>query len=164
VARKRVTDEDRLEVTRVALEGIASGADANDLVRKLAAFHPAHNTFPGELALELAADALNVAGVSRESPLDDEGLRERFLPECEFHGRSDHQHSHFALRAAAMIHGGVRPDLLEEVRWWRNDDFWSYAVYALVIYARAAADRVGQPASVVAREIAARRGVVLPPS
>src|SRR2546428_13976311 len=58
MARKRVTDDDRLEAMRLALKGVAADADAHDLARPLAPFHPKNDTFPGELPLELAADAL----------------------------------------------------------------------------------------------------------
>jgi hypothetical protein len=50
----------------------------------LASPHPRNNTFPAEVFLRLAADALDCCGASRADPLPVEGLRERFLPECAF--------------------------------------------------------------------------------
>ena len=44
--------------------------------------------------------------------------------------------------AAAAIHGGTEPGLLEEVAWWQADDFWQYALFAAVAYIRAATSRV----------------------
>jgi hypothetical protein len=58
-----------------------------------------------------------------------------------------------------MLRAGVQPDLLGEVIWWNSDDLWVFAFYALVIYARAAADRCGEPVAEVCRRVAARYGI-----
>src|SRR5260221_13704918 len=79
----------------------------------------ARDLFPGDLLVELAADALEVGGVSRAEPVDATDLRERMLPEREFSGNTEHQKSWAALRAAAMTHAGVRPNLLGDVGWWK---------------------------------------------
>ncbi len=71
-----------------------------------------------------------------------EGLRERFLPERTFRGRQNHK-LQYAVLAAAALHGGTEPDLLDEVAWWQADDFWQYALFAAVAYIRAAASRAG---------------------
>src|SRR5580658_7562340 len=76
-----------------------------------------------------------------------EGLRERFLPECTFRGRENTK-VQYAVLAAAALHGGTEPDLLDEVAWWQTDDFWQYALFAAVAYIRAAASR----ASVLVRQ------------
>ena len=73
-----------------------------------------------------------------------EGIQERFLPEYTFRGRENHK-LQFAVLAAAALHGGVEPDLLDEVAWWQTDDFWQYALFAAVAYIRVAADRAGVP-------------------
>jgi hypothetical protein len=70
----------------------------------------------------------------RARPLEYEGIRERYLPEYEFRGRSDHRKSHYSLGGAAMVRAGLQPDLLGEVIWWSSDDLWIFALYALVIY------------------------------
>jgi hypothetical protein len=121
--------------------------------------HPRNDTFPAEVLLELAADALDVASASRDSPLEFERICERYLPESLAHSKAQHRKSKFALRAAAMVHGGVDPGLLDEVQWWRSDDLWSWSLEALVVYVRAAADRTGQPVAAVARRISAERHV-----
>jgi hypothetical protein len=158
VPAKGVTPDDRVTAIRVALTGLASGVDANDLAEQLGSLHPAGNTFPGEVMLDLAADALDVVGVSRDRPVEYRDMLERFLSECELRG-GDHRKSHFALHAAAMIHGGVRPDLLEELAWWRADDFWLFATFALVVYARVAVEQSGEPIVVIAQQIGRRHGV-----
>ncbi len=162
-ARRRPGAEDRLNAIRTALQGIASHADPLDVTPELASLHPKNNTFPGEVLLALAADALDEAGASREHPVSYEGLRERYLPEIEFRGRVEHHKSHYALQAAAMIHGGVEPDLLGEVTWWSRDDLWLWSLYALVIYVRVAAERTGRTVGAVCQSVATRHGVDLIP-
>jgi len=153
--------EDRSGVIRVALTGIGAGVDVGVVLQELALLHPRHKLFPADLLLELAADALAEAGVSRDDRLDYEGIRERYLPECEFRGKADHYKSHYALRAAAMIRAGVQPDLSGEAVWWRGDDLWVFAFYALVVYMRVAADRAGDRIGSVCRRVAAHHEVPL---
>ena len=76
---------------RVLLDGLARDADIFELVSELAPLHPRDNTFPGEVFLHLAADALDWCRASRANPLPLEGLRERFLPECAVRGREKHE-------------------------------------------------------------------------
>jgi hypothetical protein len=116
---------------RVLLDGLARDADIFELVSELALLHPRDDTFPGEVFLHLAAGALDWCGASRAGPLPLEGLRERFLPETAFRGRQNTQ-LQYAVLAAAAIHGGTGPDLLDEVAWWQADDFWRYALFAAV--------------------------------
>ncbi len=81
---------------------------------------------------------------SRAEPLPLERLRERYLPECAFRGRQNAKLP-YAVLAAAAVHGGTEPDLLEEVACWQADDFWQYAMYAAVACIRATASRAGVP-------------------
>jgi hypothetical protein len=81
--------------------------------------------------LHLAGDALERCGASRAEPLPLEGLRERFLPEAAFGGRQNAK-LQYAVLAAAAVHGGTEPDLLDEVATWQADDFCHYAMYAAV--------------------------------
>ena len=60
-----------------------------------------------------------------------------------------------------MIRAGVDPGLLDEVGWWQTDDLWVWALDALVVYVRVAADRLDVPAEVVCERLAARHGVKL---
>jgi hypothetical protein len=71
-----------------------------------------------------------------------EGLRERFLPEGRFRGRQ-HKKLQFAVLAAVALHSGTQPDLLDEIAWWQTDDFWQYALFAVIACIRAAASRAG---------------------
>src|SRR5690348_3931802 len=83
-ARKRPTLEDTATARQTLLDGLARDIDIFQLVSELVPLHPRDNTFPGEVFLHLAADALDWCGASRADPLSLEGLRERFLPECAF--------------------------------------------------------------------------------
>ena len=79
------------------------------------------------------------------------------MPECTFRGREDKK-LQFAVLAAAALHGGTDPDLLDEVAWWQTDDFWQYALYAAVAYIRAAASRAGVPVRQTCQDLAQPSG------
>jgi hypothetical protein len=156
-ARKRPTPQDAATARRILLDGMARNTVVFELVGELAPLHPRDNTFPGEVLLHVAADALDWCGASSADPLALEGMPERFLPECAFRGRQNKK-LQFAVLAAAALRGGAEPDLLGEVAWWQTDDFWQYALYAAVAYIRAAADRAGVPVRQVCQELAHRVG------
>jgi hypothetical protein len=160
-ARKRPTPEDALTARRVLLDGLARDADVWELVSELAPLHPRDDTFPGEVFLSAAADALDWCGARRADPLPLEGLRERFLPERAFRGRQNSKFQ-YAVLAAAAVQGGTQPDLLEEVGWWQADDFWQYALFAAVAYVRAAASRTGVPVRQACQDLAQRPGHLAP--
>src|SRR5260370_25821891 len=88
-ARKRPTPEDTAAARRILLDGLARDTDIFDLAGELAPLHPRNNTFPGEVFLHLAADALDWCGASRTDPLSLAGIRDRFLPEGTFRGRQN---------------------------------------------------------------------------
>ena len=152
-ARKRPAPEDTVTARRILLDGLARDADISGLVSELALLHPRDNTFPGEVFLYLAADALDWCGASRADPLPLEGLRERFLPECTLRG-GENTKLRYAVLAAAALHGGTGPDLLDEVVWWQADDFWQYALFAAVACIRAAASRAGVPVRQACQDLA----------
>jgi hypothetical protein len=152
-ARKRPTAEDTVTARRVLLGGLAHDADIFQLVTELAPLHPRDNTFPGEVFLDVAADALDWCGAGRADPVPLEGLRERFLPECTFRGRENTK-LQYAVLAAAALHGGTQPDLLDEVAWWQTDDFWQYALFAAAACIRAAASRAGVPVRQACQQLA----------
>ncbi len=137
---------------RALLDGLARDADIFEVLSGLAPLHPRYDTFPAEVFLHLGADALQWCGASRAEPLPLEGLRERFLPEASFRGWQNAKFQ-FAVLAAAGVHGGIEPDLLDEVASWHADDFWKYAVYAAIAYIRAAASRAGLPVRQACRDL-----------
>jgi hypothetical protein len=142
---------------RALLDGLARHADIFEVLSGLAPLHPRNDTFPGEVFLHLAADALEWCGASRAEPLPLEGLRERFLPEATFRGRQNAKFR-YAVLAAAAVYGGTEPDLLDEVAAWQTDDFWQYAMYAAVAYIRAAASQAGVPVCETCRDLGERPG------
>jgi hypothetical protein len=152
-ARKGPTPQDAATARRILLDGMARDAEVSELAGELAPLHPRNNTFPGEVFLQVAADALEWCGASRADPVALERMPERFLPECAFRGRQNKK-LQFAVLAAAALRGGAEPDLLDEVAWWQTDDFWQYALYAAVAYVRAAASRADVPVRRVGQELA----------
>ena len=146
---------------RMLLDGLARDADIFEVLAALAPLDPRNDTFPGEVFLRLAGDALQWCRASRADPLSLEGLRDRFLPECTFRGRQNAK-LQYAVLAAAAIHGGTEPDLLDEVAWWQADDFWQYAAYAAVAYIRAAASRAGVPVRQACQDLGERPGHLAP--
>ena len=64
-ARKRPAPEDTVTARQILLDGLARDADIFELTSELAALHPRDNTFPGEVFLHVAADALDWCGASR---------------------------------------------------------------------------------------------------
>ncbi len=154
-ARKRPTPQDAATARRILLDGLARDSEVFELAGELAPLHPRNDTFPGEVFLRVAADALDWCGASRAEPLALEGMQERFLSECAFRGRQN-QKLQFAILAAAALRGGTEPDLLGEVAWWQTDDFWQYALYAAVAYIRAAAGRAGVSVRQACQELAQR--------
>lgn len=139
------------------LEGLGRGDDLEQLTQTLAGITDKNDLDVGEGLLRLAAEVLGLGGFTASAPLAYEGLRERYLPEIEFHGKVAHRNSQYALYAAAAIHGGVLPDLLSDAGWW-GAELWQYALYALVAYTRAAAERRGTDLRQISRELEAVRG------
>jgi hypothetical protein len=131
-ARSGPTDADRSKAMEIALQGLANADELGEIAARLAPLHPRHDTFPAEVLLDLAADAIDVSGANRQSPIHFEDVRQRYLLDGTAHTRAEHHKSAFALRAAAMLHGGVDPGLLDEVQWWQTDDVWYWSLKALV--------------------------------
>ena len=157
MARNRPTPEDAATARRILLDGLARGARVFELLGELEPLHPRNDTFPGEVFLHLAANALYWCRASRTNPLPLEGLQERFLPGLSFRGRQ-HKKRQYAVLAAAALQGGTEPDLLDDVAWWQTDDFWEYALYAAAAYIRAAASQAGVPVGQACQDLAPRLG------
>ena len=62
--------------------------------------------------------------------------------------------------AVARMRGGLQPDLLSDAGWWQTP-LWQYAVFAVVIYSRAPAERLTVLVDEVDRQVAARHGLEL---
>ena len=142
------------------LSGLARGDDVYDLGAAAAPSHVPGWFTPDVALLELAVTALDLACPAGAEPVEYEGLRECHLPEVAFRGRVEHRNSQYALYAAACMRGGLQPDLLSDAGWWQTP-LWQYAVFAVVIYSRAAAERLAVPVEEIVRRIAARHGLQL---
>ena len=156
-ARHVPTDEEARQAVEVLLGAVEAGGDIFEALDTVRPLHPKDNTFPGEVFVRLAADALDEGSVSRDRPIPEEGLVEQYLPECKFRGRDNHK-IRYAILAVAAVHGGVQLDLLEEVAYWATDDFWSYAGLAAVAWARAVADQLGMALPELCARLRARAG------
>jgi hypothetical protein len=162
VSKRQRIDPDALHrrAQVAVLSDLARGDAIYDLMVAAAPSHAEGRFTPDVALLELAVSALELACPAGAEPLEYEGLRERFLPEATFRDRVEHRNSQYALYAAACMRGGLRPDLLSDAGWWQTP-LWQYAVYAVVIYSRAAAERLAVPVEEIARRIAARHGLDL---
>jgi len=61
-----------------------------------------------------------------------------------------------------VVHGGMQPDLLDEVGWWQTDDSWHYALEAAVLWVRACAARLDVSLAELCQRIAASHDLALP--
>jgi hypothetical protein len=154
-AKRRPSPDDARAAVALLLGAVETGGDIYDALDQVRPLHPKDNTFPGEVFMRVAAEALGLGGVSAERPISSGGLVERYLPECRFRGR-DGSKLRYALMAAAATHGGVEVELLDEVANWGTDDFWSYAGFAAVAWARAVADQRGLPLAELCRQLQAQ--------
>lgn len=153
-----VSEEDFAEARRRFLAGLTEGRDANELAASIFDLHPRNNTFPGEVFMELAADAMAGAVAAGVGPIEYEGLLNRFLPECEFRGREKYKIRAALLLSAARA-GGLEPDLFDDVAMWASDDYWRYALLAAVALIRSIADGRGVGVETVAVELGSKHGL-----
>jgi hypothetical protein len=149
------------QAQRAVLWGLRRADDMHDLINAVAAHHVVGYFTPDAAMLEVAVSALDLACPAGTEPLVYEGLQERYLPEVTFTGRVEHRNIQYALYAAACMRGGLQPDLLNDAGWWQSP-LWTYAVFAVVIYGRAAAERLEVPTTEIAQRIAARHDIKLP--
>ena len=152
-----LTDDNKVEALRRFLGGLERGDDANQLVADIADLHVRHDTFPGEVLMELAADALAVAGVARQPGVVYLELLSTYLPEVAFRGK-EHRRIQYAVLTAYAVHGGLEPDLLDEVTYW-IEQYWTYALYAAVAIVRASAIGADIALDSMITELAVRHGI-----
>jgi hypothetical protein len=69
VKQKGPMADDATTAIRVALSGVAGGLELGEIAARLAPLHPKNNTFPGEVLLDLAGDAIEEGAATREHPL-----------------------------------------------------------------------------------------------
>jgi hypothetical protein len=143
------------------LTGLAAGEDdVFELMRAVAPYDLRGHFTPDMALLEMAATALGLACPPGSEPLEYEGLTDRYLPDQMLTGRTLRHRTQYAVYAAACMRGGLLPDLLREAGAW-EPRLWMYAVSAVVLYSRAAADRLGLSVPQIAVKIAEERGLEL---
>ena len=122
--------------------------------------HRTTNTFPGEVLLELAADAPSrKAGEPGARSSSKASACATFPKTGLTSGPSSTQPS---TRCGRRWFGlGSIPGLLDEVSWWRTDDLWFWALQALVTHMRAPAEHRGETVPAICGRIASRHGVQL---
>ncbi len=92
-------------------------------------------------------------------------IRSRPLPASHVHDAfrgPQNAKLQYAVLAAAAVHGGAEPDLLDEAASWQADDLWQYAMYAAVAFIRAAASRAGVPVRQACQDLDERPGYPAP--
>lgn len=159
MAGRRITEEDRVEAKRLILAALASHLDLEVASLAIAELHVRGDTFPGEVFMGLAADALDIAGVDRSDPIDYDSLLHDYLADVSFRGKQHHKIS-YAVHASAALQGGLAPDLLDEVPYW-IDDYWRYAMYATIALTRASAAKSNVEVAELAERIAQRHDLAL---
>jgi hypothetical protein len=68
---------------------LTADQDLGSIMQRLRARHLSDNTFPAEVLLELAAEAIEESGASPAEPIHYEGMRDRYLPEYDFTANCD---------------------------------------------------------------------------
>ena len=162
MAKKPVaTEAHRVDATRVALTGIAGGEPLDDVLARLRSSVDFAFPFPGDVFVEVAADALELAGATRATPVSLSDATETYLPEWTVSGNTAHQKSRAAIDAAIALHAGIAVDFGAVAGWWQVQDFAFYAFQTAVIMIRLAAATTGRPAESICTEIAARHHLQL---
>ena len=152
------SDTGRDEAIRVVLSGLASNVELEGLIGAVGALHRPHDTYPGEVMLELCAEVFADTTAAGAGPIPYEGLREVHLADYELVGKQNDRFR-FAVHCSASIAGGLEPDLGEELYWWKSDDFWRYVLLALVAVVRASAALRGLTVEELAERLGERHGV-----
>lgn len=143
------------DLVDLMLDGLRRGVDLGDLHRSIGDRFLSDRTLSARVLLDLAAEAFVACRVTRDDPLELEGLDRRLYPEWPAKGNTAHQKRRYALQAAILIAVGVEP---EDASWWRHDDLWSHSFDAVIVFVRAAAERRGVSVAEVCDELRANAG------
>jgi hypothetical protein len=163
MARRRGEDPEVLhrDAQIAILSGLAAGEE--DVLELMSAVgpHDVRGHFTPDVALlQVAAAALGLACPPGSEPLEYEGLTDRYLADQMLSGRTLRHRTQYAIQAAACMRGGLVPDLLRDAGGW-EPRLLTYAVSAVILFSRAAADRLGLPVPAIAITIADELGLEL---
>ena len=135
------------------VDGVTARLLAADAVQRLGGLH---SWMPAGRAEQTLREPLDHGGFISHAALC-AGIENL----AAFRGRQNAK-LQYAVLAAAALHGGTEPDLLDEVAWLQADDFWQYALFAAVAYIRAAASRAGVPVRQACQDLGERPGHTAP--
>jgi hypothetical protein len=152
--RTTATEQDRVDVMRIVLEGLAHDEPLDDVLRKLRPYADHAFPFPGDGLTEIGASALEVAGATPATPVSLSDASERYLPEWKVSGNTARQKHRAAINAAIAAHAGIVVDYYETAGWWRVQDFRFHAFDVAVILIRLAADHTDRSVQSICEEIA----------
>jgi hypothetical protein len=148
------SDDDKAAALEL-FEAFGRGDDLQVIVENARLRHPKNDTFPGDVFLDVARDALDLAGAGRDDPIRYEGFVDAHLADWHLRGREKSKFQ-YAVMAAASHRGGIEPDLLGETYWWNTDDFWFYGTLTAIACIRAAAARRSEAVAAVCQQLATR--------
>lgn len=144
------------------LSGLAGGTeDAVELLLSVRPYDVPGYFTPDVALLEVAAAALGLACPPGSERLAYEGLTDRYLADLMLDGRTVRRRTQYAIYAAACMRGGLHPDLLMEAGGW-EPRLWTYAVSAVLLYCRAAGERLDVSVPAIAERIAEQLGLDVP--
>lgn len=146
-------DELCVAAQRALLVALRDGADLSAVEAEVR--RTARKGFtPDVAALRLGVAAMDLAAVDLSQPLEKAALVTRHLAEIEFRNqRALQERTAYAINAVAAIRGGLEPDIVNDMYWWRSRDIVEYALLAAVAYVRACAERRGQAIEAFAEEL-----------
>jgi hypothetical protein len=93
--------------------------------------------------LDLAADAIGVSGATRQSPIEFEGIRARYLPEAVAHTRRSTTRASTHCAQWRCCTAVSTPD--SSTKCTGGGTTWYWSLEALAAYVGAAADRIVEP-------------------
>lgn len=146
------------DALRFVLGAVARETDVHEIVKEFGPLGRFAGVDVGVELLGVAADVLEHGRFTRSDLLGYLDLRERYLPEVEVLGKHENYKSDWTLRAVANLAGGVDPAVEDQLRFWRIMDLERWAVHAVVVYARAAAEHSGRTVAQVCSAVAERHG------
>ncbi|NEM08890.1 hypothetical protein [Geodermatophilus normandii] len=164
MAKRQGADPDALHrkaQTAILSELAGGNDDAFELMLSVRPYDVRGHFTPDVALLEVAAAALGLACPPGSERLEYEGLTDRYLSDYVLDGRTVRRRTQYAIYAAACMRGGLHPELLMEAGTWQPQ-LWTYAVSAVLLYCRAAAERLDLPMAVIALRVADELGLELP--
>ena len=145
------SDDESAELLDLILRRLAEGGAFYDVVDEVRPLDREAHAFPSVALLELAADALAIGKVSRPSPLPVAEITRQWPYEVS--GRSHHAKSDYVVRAVAMFHAGLAPDVADETGWWQLNDLWFHSIAVLCAVVETVASRAGTDPAAIYREL-----------